>query len=74
MRQILLIVAGLCVFCVSAAVMVQFMPSPLKDTDYLVIGSVATLGALLVMFLTLMATRLKSPDIFFKKRKKKRDL
>jgi len=74
MRQILLIVVGLCVFGVSAAVMVQFMPSPLKDTDYLVIGSVATLAALLVMFLTLMATRLKSPDVFFKKRKKKRDL
>ena len=74
MRQILLIVAGLCVFAASAAVMVQFMPAPLKDTDYLVIGSVATLAALLVMFLTLMATRLKSPDMFFKKRKKKRDL
>ena len=72
MRQILLIVAGLFVFGVSAAVMVQFMPAPLKDTDYLVIGSVATLAALLVMFLTLMATRLKSPDMFFKKRKKKR--
>jgi hypothetical protein len=74
MRQILLIVAGLCVFGVSVVVMVQFMPAPLKDTDYLVIGSVATLAALLVMFLTLMATRLKSPDMFFKKRKKKRDL
>jgi hypothetical protein len=61
-------------FGVSVAVMVQFMPAPLKDTDYLVIGSVATLAALLVMFLTLMATRLKSPDMFFKKRKKKRDL
>jgi len=72
MRQILLIVAGLCVFGVSAGVMVQFMPAPLKDTDYLVIGSVATLAALLVLFLTLMATRLKSPDMFFKKRKKKR--
>jgi len=59
-------------FGVSVAVMVQFMPAPLKDTDYLVIGSVATLAALLVLFLTLMATRLKSPDMFFKKRKKKR--
>jgi len=48
------------------------MPAPLKDTDYLVIGSVATLVALLVMFLILRATRLKSPDLFYKKRKKKR--
>ncbi|HSP69241.1 MAG TPA: hypothetical protein VLN48_16050 [Bryobacteraceae bacterium] len=72
MRQILLVLSGLCVFGVSAAVMVQFMPAPLKDTDYLVIGSVAALAALLVMFLTLMATRLKSRDLFFKKRRKKR--
>lgn len=72
MRQILLVVGGLCVFGVSAAVLVQFMPAPLKDTDYLVIGSVAALAALLVMFLTLMATRLKSRDLFFKKRRKKR--
>jgi hypothetical protein len=72
MRQILLVVGGLCVFGVSAAVLVQFMPAPLKDTDYLVIGSVAALAALLMMFLTLMATRLKSRDLFFKKRRKKR--
>jgi MFS-type transporter involved in bile tolerance (Atg22 family) len=69
MRQILLIVAGLCVFAVSAGVMVQFMPSPLKDTDYLVIGSVATLVALLVLFFTLISTT-KSSNVFFKRRRK----
>jgi len=52
--------------------MVAIMPSPLKDSDYLVIGSVATLISLLVMFLALIGTRLKTPDPFFKKRKKKR--
>jgi drug/metabolite transporter (DMT)-like permease len=72
MRQILLVLGGLCVFGIATAVMVRLMPPPLKETDYLVIGSVATLAALLVMFLTLMATRLKSRDVFFKKRKKKR--
>jgi hypothetical protein len=72
MRQIVLILGGVCVFAVSAAVMVAIMPSPLKDSDYLVIGSVATLISLLVMFLALIATRLKTPDPFFKKRKKKR--
>jgi hypothetical protein len=49
------------------------MPAPLKDTDYLVIGSVATLVSMLVVFLVLIATRLKTPDLFFKKRKKKRN-
>ncbi len=72
MRQTMLILGGVCVFAVSAAVMVAIMPSPLKDFDYLVIGSIATLVSLLVMFVALLATRLKSPDPFFKKRKKKR--
>ncbi|HYV64087.1 MAG TPA: hypothetical protein VE958_15500 [Bryobacteraceae bacterium] len=72
MRQILLVLGGVCVFGVAAAVMLAIMPAPLKDSDYLVIGSVATLVSLLVMFLVLVATRLKSPDLFFKKRKKKR--
>jgi len=72
MRQIILILGGVCVFAVAAAVIVAIMPSPLKDTDYLVIGSVATLVSLLVMFVALLATRLKSPDPFFKRRKKKR--
>ena len=72
MRQVMLILGGVCVFAVSAAVLVKIMPSPLKDSDYLVIGSIATLVSLLVMFIALLATRLKSPDPFFKKRKKKR--
>jgi hypothetical protein len=72
MRQTVLILGGICVFAVSAAVIVAIMPSPLKDSDYLVIGSIATLVSLLVMFLVLIATRLKSPDPFFKKRRKKR--
>ena len=72
MRQIMLILGGVCVFVVSAAVIVAIMPAPLKDSDYLVIGSIATLVSLRVMFVALLATRLKSPDPFFKKRKKKR--
>jgi len=71
MRQILLVLGGICVFGVSALVMTKLMPAPLKDSDYLVIGSVATLISLLVMFLILISTRMKSPDLFFKKRKKK---
>jgi ABC-type Fe3+-siderophore transport system permease subunit len=71
MRQIMLVLGGVCVFAVAAAVMLAIMPEPLKDTDYLVIGSVATLASLLVMFVVTIATR-KSTDPFFKKRKKKR--
>ena len=71
MRQTLLVLGGVCVFGVAAMVMLRLMPEPLKDSDYLVIGSVATLVSLLVMFVVLIGTRMKSPDVFFKKRKKK---
>lgn len=72
MRQLSLAMGGVLIFAVAAIVMVKIMPQPLKDTDYLVIGSIATLVSLLVMFLVTIATRQKAPDPFFKKRKKKR--
>jgi hypothetical protein len=62
--------AALCVFVVVAAVMLKLMPAPLKESDYMVIGSVATLLALGVLFLVLVSTTLKSSDVFFKKRRK----
>jgi hypothetical protein len=61
---------GICVFVVVAAVMMRFMPAPLKESDYIVIGSVATLMALGAVFLVLVSTTLKSTDVFFKKRRK----
>jgi len=61
---------GICVFVVVAALMLKFMPEPLKESDYMVIGSVATLTALGAVFLVLVSTTLKSTDVFFKKRRK----
>jgi hypothetical protein len=73
MRQVLLLgVAGACVFAVTAAVMIKVMPGPLKDSDYLVIGSVATVLSLLVLFLVIVSTKMKTSELFFKRRKKKR--
>jgi hypothetical protein len=69
-RGLMLGAAALCVFMVVAAIMLKFMPSPLKESDYMVIGSVATLVALGVVFLVLVSTTMKSTDIFFKKRRK----
>lgn len=65
----MLVLAAACIFAVVAAAMLALMPHPLKDSDYMVIGSVATLVALLVMFLALIATSRPS-NVFFKKRKK----
>lgn len=69
-RILVLVLAGLCVFTVVAAIMVEVMPGPMKESDYLVIGSVATLVALLVLFLVLISTTMKSSNLFFKKRRK----
>jgi hypothetical protein len=68
-RTVGLIIGAVCVFGVVAALMLKLMPGPLKDTDYLVIGSVATLVAVLVVFVGMIAGT-KSSDTFFKKRKK----
>jgi hypothetical protein len=68
----LLALAGACVFGVVAAVMIKVMPGPLKDSDYLIIGSVATVVTLLVLFLVIVSTKLKASDVFFTRRKKKR--
>jgi hypothetical protein len=69
-RGLMLGAAALCVFVVVAAVMLKLMPAPLKESDYMVIGSVATLLALGVLFLVLVSTTLKSSDVFFRKRRK----
>lgn len=70
MRGLMLGALGICVFVIVSAVMLQFMPGPLKDSDYMVIGSVATLLALGAVFLVLVSTTMKSTDVFFKKRRK----
>jgi ABC-type Fe3+-siderophore transport system permease subunit len=68
-RALTLALAAACIFTVAAAVMLKLMPQPLKDSDYMIVGSVATLLALLGLFLAMVATS-RSSDVFFKKRKK----
>jgi uncharacterized membrane protein len=58
------------VFAAVAALMVKVMTGPLKDSDYLVIGTVSTLAAMLALFLILISTSGKKSNVFFKRRKK----
>ena len=58
------------IFTAVIFIMLQVMPQPLRDSDYLIVGSVATLVSLLAVFLLLVTTSMKSKDIFFKKRRK----
>lgn len=71
-RRTLPLIAGvILVFGVVAAVLAKLMPAPLNDSDFLVIGSVSTLVALLVLFFGLVG--IKGGGIFFKRRKKPRE-
>jgi hypothetical protein len=69
-RGLMLAGIAVCVFVVVAAIMLKLMPGPLKEFDYMVIGSVATLLALGAVFLMLVSSTMKSSDVFFKKRRK----
>jgi hypothetical protein len=69
-RAIGLGVASLIVFAAVAGIMLKFMPVPLRDSDYLLAGTVATLAAMLALFVLLIATSRNKANIFFKRRKK----
>ena len=66
-KTVLVVVGAMLVFSAVAAIILRFMPEPIEDSDFLVAGSVATLIALLVLFLGLVP---RSGDVFIKKRKK----
>ena len=69
-RNLVLAIGILAIFGVTVAVLMQLMPGPHKETDYLVIGGVATLVSLLAVFVVMASTVYRSSDTFFKKRKK----
>jgi len=67
-RALLLGVVVALVFSGVAFLLLQFMPQPLKDSDYLVIGSVGTLVSLVVLFFMTGAAK---TGLFFKRRRKR---
>jgi hypothetical protein len=42
--------AGIAIFAVITIILLRMIPEPRKDTDYLVIGTLATFGALGLLF------------------------
>lgn len=66
-------VAVLAIFVTVTAILLKLMPGPRKDSDYLVIGSVATLVSLAAVFVLVISTARKSgklSSVFFKRRRK----
>ena len=69
-RTISLALALVFVFAAVAGIMLKVMPAPLKDSDYLIIGSVSTMVSLLLLFVLLIVASGKASNVFFKRRKK----
>jgi hypothetical protein len=69
-RTLPLALATVLVFAAVAVIMLKVMPAPLKDSDYLIIGSVATLVSLLALFVVVVTTSGKASSVFFKRRKR----
>jgi len=68
MKRILVLVLGLlAVFVVTVGVLLNVMPGPHKSTDYLVIGAIATLLCLLLLFIIFITT-MKKPQPSYKQR------
>ena len=69
LRNVMLAGAAVAAFAVTAFLLWRFIPGPLTEGDYLIIGCLSTLAALLVLFVVVISTWVKAPDPFFKKRK-----
>lgn len=69
-RALMLAASAVIVFGVTVAIGLKILPGPHTETDYLVVGSVATLLSLIVLFAVLLTTWLRSPDVFFRRRAK----
>ena len=72
MNKLRSLILGLCaaaVFALVAALLLRVLPQPLKPTDAMVVGAVATLVAMVVLFAGYMLMT-GQRDVFFKTRRK----
>lgn len=72
-RLVILLLIDFFIFGLSAFVLVQIMPKPLKSLDYLIIGVVATLLSLLGVWLLLLRESKDRSEVLYKKRTRKLD-
>ena len=69
-RALMLLGVGVALFAISIIVLTQVLPGPHTDRDYFIIGSLATLVSLFALFLIVISTWIKTPNPFFKRRKR----
>jgi uncharacterized BrkB/YihY/UPF0761 family membrane protein len=69
-RTLMLLGVTVALFGISIIVLTQVLPGPHSERDYFIIGCLATLVSLFVLFLIVISTWLKTPNPFFKRRKR----
>ena len=69
-RALMLLGVAVALFGISITVLTQLLPGPHTERDYFIIGCLSTLVSLFVLFLLVISTWLKTPNPFFKKRKR----
>ena len=61
---------AIALFGISIIGLVKLLPGPHTERDYFIIGCLATLLSLFAMFLILIKTWIKAPNLFGKRRKR----
>jgi uncharacterized membrane protein len=69
-RVLMLLGVAVALFGISAIVLTRVLPGPYTERDYFIIGCLSTLVSLFVLFLILISTWMKTPNPFFKRRKR----
>jgi Na+/melibiose symporter-like transporter len=69
-RALMLLGAAVAFFGIATIVLTQMLPGPHSQRDYFIIGCLATLMSLFALFLIVISTWIKTPNLFFKRRKR----
>jgi hypothetical protein len=67
-KAVALVLGVVVAFLATAAILMRLIPAPRKETDYLVIGTLATFAALAVLFVTLFGAGAINPSFWFKRK------
>jgi hypothetical protein len=69
-RALMLLGVAAALYGISTLTLLQLLPGPHNIRDYFIIGCLSTLVSLLALFLILIKTWIKGPNLFFKRRKR----
>jgi uncharacterized membrane protein len=69
-RVLLLLGVAVALFGISTIVLTRLLPGPHTERDYFIIGCLSTLVSLFALFLIVITTWIKTPNLFFKRRKR----